>query len=106
MRAIVLAATVIGLREDQYMKNFCEYLRLYWAYLSTGFGWAKALLGAIVWLAGMFAPLAAKTLILVNLPTWLVVPWMLAWAILGYVIAPYGLWKHYRAQTSEQGGYP
>lgn len=60
MRAIVLAAAVIGLREDQDMKNFCEYLRLYWAYLSTGFGWAKALLGAIVWLAGMFAPLAAK----------------------------------------------
>jgi pimeloyl-ACP methyl ester carboxylesterase len=82
------------------MRDFGEYLRAYWAYISTGLGWVKALLGGIVWLAGMFAPLGAKALIFVNLPTWLVVPWMLAWAILGYVIAPYGLWKHYRAQIA------
>jgi hypothetical protein len=82
------------------MKDFGEYLRAYWAYISSGLGWLKALLGGVVWLAGMFAPLGAKALMLVNLPTWLVFPWMLAWAILGYVIAPYGLWKHDRAQIA------
>jgi hypothetical protein len=82
------------------MRDFGEYLRVYWAYLSTGLGWVKALLGGIVWLAGMFAPLGAKALILVYVPTWLVFPWMLTWAILGYVIAPYGLWKHDRAQIA------
>jgi len=51
------------------MRDVGEYLRVYWAYLSTGLGWVNALLGGIVWLAGMFAPLGAKALILVNLPT-------------------------------------
>ncbi len=34
------------------MNNLGEYLRAYWAYVSTSLGWGKALLGAIVWLAG------------------------------------------------------
>ena len=45
------------------MRDFGEYLRAYWAYVSTNLGWSKALTVAIVWLAGMFAPLAAKTFV-------------------------------------------
>ena len=48
------------------MRDFGEYLRACWAYVSTSLGWAKALLGAVVWLAAMFAPLAAKALALVD----------------------------------------
>ena len=44
------------------MQDFGEYLRAYWAYVATNIGWMKALLGAFVWLGGMFAPLGAKTL--------------------------------------------
>ena len=82
------------------MRDFIEYLRAYRAYVSTSLGWGKALLGAVVWLAGMFAPLAAKTVALVQLPSWLMIAWMLAWALLSYVLAPYGMWKHHRAQSA------
>ena len=82
------------------MQDFKEYLRAYWAYVSTSLGWVKALLGAIVWVAGMFAPLAAKAVALVQLPSWLMIAWMLAWAILSYVLAPYGMWKHHRALSA------
>ena len=64
------------------MRDFNEYLRAYWAYVSTSLGWGKALLGAIVWLAGMFAPLAAKAIDLVQIPSWLMIAWMLIWALL------------------------
>src|SRR5262245_23251023 len=97
---MVPAATVTSSCEGQHMRDFGEYLRAYWAYVSTSPGWGKALLGAIVWLAGMFAPLGAKTFLLVDLPTWLMITWMLAWAILGYVFAPYGMWKHHRARIA------
>jgi hypothetical protein len=50
------------------MRDFGEYLRAYRAYVSTNLGWRKALMIALVWLAGMFAPLWAKTL--VQLPNW------------------------------------
>jgi hypothetical protein len=77
------------------MQDFADYLRAYRAYVSTN-GWRKAMLGARVWVAGMFAPLWAKAL--VQLPNWMAVAWMIGWALLGYVFAPYGMWKHYRSQ--------
>ena len=73
------------------MRDFGEYLRAYWAYVSTNLGWGKALMVALVWLAGMFAPLGAKTL--VQLPNWVAITWMIGWALLGYIFAPYGMWK-------------
>ena len=50
------------------MRDFVEYLRAYRAYVSANLGWGKALRFALVWLAGMFAPLASKTLL--ELPNW------------------------------------
>jgi sterol desaturase/sphingolipid hydroxylase (fatty acid hydroxylase superfamily) len=78
------------------MRDFGEYLRAYRAYVSANLGWRKALMGALVWLAGMFAPLWAKAF--VQLPTWVAMTWMICWALLGYVFAPYGMWKHHRTQ--------
>ena len=76
------------------MRDFGEYLRAYWAYVSTNLGWGKALMVALVWLAGMFAPLGAKAL--VQLANWVAITWMIGWAVLGYILAPYGLWKAQR----------
>ena len=78
------------------MRDFGEYLRAYWAYVSTNLGWGKAF--AIVWLAGMFVPLGTKTL--VELPDWVAITWMVGWALLGYIFAPYGMWKQHRAQIA------
>ena len=78
------------------MRDFGHYLRDYRAYVSTRLG--TALLVALVWLAGMFAPMGLRTL--VELPGWLAFSWMLGWAALGYIFAPYGMWKHRRAQTA------
>ena len=80
------------------MRDFGEYLRAYWAYVSTNLGWGKALMVALVWLAGMFAPLGAKTL--VQLPNWVAITWMIGWALLGYIFAPYGMWKQHRAHIA------
>jgi len=80
------------------MRDFGEYLRAYWAYVLANLGWGKALSIALVWLAGMFAPLVAKTLL--ELPNWMAMTWMIVWAVLGYIFAPYGMWKHHRAQTA------
>ena len=80
------------------MQNLGEYLRAYWTYVSTNVGWGKALGFALLWLAGMFVPLGARTL--VQLPDWLAITWMVGWALLGYVFAPYGMWKHHRAQIA------
>ena len=71
-------------------------MRAYRAYVSANRGWRKALMGALVWLAGMFAPLWAKAF--VQLPTWVAITWMICWALLGYIFAPYGMWKHHRTQ--------
>jgi hypothetical protein len=76
------------------MQHLGEYLRAYWRYVSTDLGWRKASMVALVWLAGMFAPLGVRTLM--QLPDWLAISWMIAWALLGYVFAPYGMWKAQR----------
>jgi hypothetical protein len=86
------------------MRDLGEYLRAYRVYVSTKLGWGKALVVALVWLAGVFAPLAAKTL--VQFPNWIAIAWMTGWSLLGYVFAPYGMWRHHRAQiasSSEPG---
>ena len=80
------------------MRDLGEYLRAYVAYVSANLGWGKALRFVLVWLAGMFAPLAARTL--VQLPEWGAMTWMVGWALLGYIFAPYGMWKHHRAQNA------
>jgi hypothetical protein len=80
------------------MRDFGEYLRAYRAYVLANLGWGKALSVALVWLAGMFAPLVAKTLL--ELPNWAAITWMIVWAVLGYIFAPYGMWKHHRAQIA------
>jgi hypothetical protein len=80
------------------MRDLGEYLRAYVAYVSANLGWGKALRFVLVWLAGMFLPLAARTL--VQLPEWVAMTWMVGWALLGYVFAPYGMWKHHRAQIA------
>jgi hypothetical protein len=74
------------------MRDIGEYLRAYRAYISASHGWAKAVIVALVWIAGMFVPLAARTF--VQLPTGLAI------TLLGYVFAPYGMWKHHRAQIA------
>jgi hypothetical protein len=79
------------------MRDFAEYLRAYRVYVLATLGWRKALTGVLVWLAGMFVPLWAKGF--VQLPNWAAITWMIGWALLGYVFAPYGMWKHHRAQT-------
>ena len=66
------------------MRDFVEYLRAYRGYVSANLGWGKALRFALVWLAGMFAPLASKTLL--ELPNWVAVTWMIVWAFLGYIL--------------------
>jgi hypothetical protein len=86
------------------MRDFREYLRAYRAYVSANLGWRKALMGALLWLAGMSAPLWAKAF--VQLPNWLPITWMIDWGSVNYILAPYGMWKHHRTQisTSDQPG--
>jgi hypothetical protein len=78
------------------MRDVGEYLQAYRTYVFANLGWRKALMSAVLWLAGMFAPIWAKPF--VQLPTWAMIVWMVAWALLSYVFAPYGMWKHHRAQ--------
>ena len=80
------------------MRDLGQYLQAYWAYVSTNLGWGKALRLALLWLAGMFVPLGVRAI--VQFPDWLAIAWMVSWALLGYVFAPYGMWKHHRAQTA------
>jgi hypothetical protein len=80
------------------MRDLGEYLRAYVAYVSANLGWGKALRFVLVWLAGMFLPLGARTLL--QLPEWVAMTWMIGWALLGYIFAPYGMWKHHRAQIA------
>ena len=75
------------------MHDLRDYLRAYWAYFSRS-GWRGPLIG-LIWLAGMFAPLGAKTFV-VDLPNSVAIPWMIVWAVIGYVFAPYGMWKALR----------
>jgi len=80
------------------MQDLREYLRAYWSYVSTVLGWRKGIFVTVVWLAAMFIPLAARTLI--ELPTWLAIGWMVGCALVGYVFAPYGMWKHHRVEIA------
>ena len=75
------------------MKDLRDYLRAYWAYFSSS-GWREPFMLGLIWLAGMFMPLGARTL--VELPNSLVITWMIVWAVLGYILAPYGMWKAQR----------
>ena len=81
------------------MRDLGEYLRAYRAYVSANLGWGKALIVLLVWLAGIFAPLGAKTFV-IELPNWLAITWMVGWSLLGYIFAPYGMWRHHRAQLA------
>jgi len=83
------------------MRDFGEYLRAYRAYVAANLGWRKALMGALVWLTGMFAPLWVK--LFVQLPDWVPITWMIGWGSLGYIFAPYGMWKHHRTQNPSSG---
>ena len=76
------------------MHDLRDYLRAYWAYFSKS-GWRGPLMLGLIWLAGMFAPLGAKIFV-VELPNSVAVPWMIVWAVIGYVFAPYGMWKALR----------
>jgi hypothetical protein len=80
------------------MRDLVEYLRAYWAYVSANLGWGKAIRFALVWLAGMFIPVGLRAI--VQFPDWAAITWMVSWASLGYVFAPYGMWKHHRAQIT------
>jgi hypothetical protein len=80
------------------MRDFREYLRAYWGYVSTSVGLGKALAVALMWVAGIFVPLAAKMFL--QLPSWLMLAWMAGWGLLSYICAPFGMWKHHRAQIA------
>jgi hypothetical protein len=75
--------------------DLVEYLRAYRAYVSANLGWAAASKLGAVWLAGMCVPMTVRAF--VSLPMWAGTIWMIVWALLGYVLAPYGMWKHQRA---------
>ena len=81
------------------MRDFGEYLRAYRDHVSTNVGWGKAFGLAFLWVAGMFVPLGARAI--VQLPDWLAITWMIGWAFGGYIFAPYGMWKHSRAQIAK-----
>jgi hypothetical protein len=81
------------------MRDLGEYLRAYKDYVSAGIGWGKALIVVFIWLSGIFAPFGINTLIF-DLPNWLALAWMATWSLLGYVFAPYGMWRYHRAQIA------
>jgi len=80
------------------LSDLRDYLREYRRHVSQSFG-RKALIASAIWLAGMFAPLGLKTL--VAMPEWTAVAWMISWAALGYLFAPYGIWKAQRKKIEE-----
>jgi hypothetical protein len=82
----------------QVIHDFREYLRAYWVYVSTSVGFGKASAVALMWVAGIFVPLGANTFL--PLPVWLRLAWMAGWGLLSYICAPFGMWKHHRAQIS------
>jgi hypothetical protein len=82
------------------MRDFREYLRAYLAHVLTH-GWVKALSFVLMWVAGMFVPAGVGTL--VQLPKWLAVTWMIGWAILGYILAPFGMWRQQRDEFAKSG---
>jgi hypothetical protein len=80
------------------MRDLGEYLRAYRAYISANVGWWKALIVILTWLSGIFAPLGISTFVF-DLPNWIAFTWMVGWSSLGYVFAPYGMWRYHRAQV-------
>ena len=80
-----------------HLRDLRDYLREYWGHASQSFG-RKALM-ACLWFAGMFIPLGLKTI--VDLPQWAAVTWMISWAAVGYLFAPFGLWKTQRKKFAE-----
>ena len=78
------------------VREFREYLRAYRAYVSANLGWGRAVMAASLWLAAMFAPLGLR--VIVELPTWIAIAWMGGCALLSYVVAPFGMWRHQRTQ--------
>jgi len=82
----------------QVIHDFREYLRAYWVYVSTSVGLGKASAVALMWVAGIFVPLAVNTFF--PLPVWLRLAWMSGWGLLSYISAPFGMWKHHRAQIA------
>ena len=46
----------------------------------------------------IFVPLGANTFL--PLPVWLRLAWMAGWGLLSYICAPFGMWKHHRAQIA------
>lgn len=91
------STTILG-GAKQVMHDFREYLRAYWIYVSTSVGLGKASAVAIMWVAGIFVPLGANTFL--PLPVWLRLAWMAGWGLLSYICAPFGMWKHHRAQIA------
>jgi len=96
MSKMSLSSKLIGAK--QVMHDFREYMRAYWVYVSTSMGLGKALAIAMMWVAGIFIPLGAKTFL--QLPSWLMLGWMAGRALLSYICAPFGMWKHHRAQIA------
>lgn len=84
------------------MRDVREYLRAYWAYVRTH-GWGRVLGIALVWLAGIFVPLGARTFGQLPIPDWMAISWMAGWGLFGYVFAPYGMWKRHRAEIKNLG---
>ena len=50
----------------------------------------------------MFAP-ALDGKYVSAVANWVAITWMIAWALLGYIFAPYGMWKHHRTQIASSG---
>ena len=83
-----------------HLSDLRDYLREYWRHASQSFG-RKALM-ACLWFAGMFIPLGLKAI--VDLPQWAAVTWMIGWAGVGYLFAPFGMWKTQRKKIAELQG--
>jgi hypothetical protein len=95
IRKVQARAAIIRCKAES-MQDFCEYLRAYWAYLSTNIGWGNAL---PTWNGPRWnvVPPGAKTL--VRFPDWLAIMWMAGWAMISCVLTPFGMWKHYWEQS-------
>jgi len=95
---VITGSTMILGRAKQVMNDFREYLRAYWVYVSTSVGLGNASAVALMWVAGIFVPLAVNTFL--PLPVWLRLAWVAGWGLLSYICAPFGMWKHHRAQIA------
>ena len=95
---VFTGSTMILGGAKQVIHDFREYLRAYWVYVSTSVGLGKASAVAIMWVTGIFVPLGANTFL--PLPVWLRLTWMAGWGLLSYICAPFGMWKHHRAQIA------